>query len=69
MLYSAILYALPRLSDESMALYHNWVVKNDFAYVLTFFSLISDSLGSMCTLTYVNQPHNSREQFFLCLFL
>ena len=30
-----------------MALYHKWDVKNDFAYVLTFFSLISDSLGSV----------------------
>ena len=30
-----------------MALYHTWDVKNDFAYVLTFFSLISDSLGSV----------------------
>ena len=29
----------------SMALYHKWDVKNDFAYVLQFFSLISDSLG------------------------
>ena len=28
-----------------MALYHKWDVKNDFAYVLQFFSLISDSLG------------------------
>ena len=47
MLYSAILYALPRLSDESMALYHNWDVKNDFAYALQFSSLISDGLGSV----------------------
>ena len=30
-----------------MALYHKWNVKNDFAYVFTFFSLISDSLGSV----------------------
>ena len=30
-----------------MALYHKWYVKKDFAYVLTFFSLISDSLGSV----------------------
>ena len=28
-----------------MALYHKWDVKNDFAYVLKFFSLISDGLG------------------------
>ena len=31
----------------SMALYQKWDVKNDFAYVLQFFSLISDSLGSV----------------------
>ena len=30
-----------------MALCHKWDVKNDFAYVLQFFSLISDSLGSV----------------------
>ena len=30
-----------------MALYHKWDVKNDFFYVLQFFSLISDSLGSV----------------------
>ena len=30
-----------------MALYHKWDVKTDFAYVLQFFSLISDSLGSV----------------------
>ena len=29
-----------------MALYHKWDVKNDFVYVLQFFSLITDSLGS-----------------------
>ena len=34
----------------SMALYHKWDVKNDFAYVLTFVSLISDSLGSVCSI-------------------
>ena len=31
----------------SMALYHKWDVKNDFPYVLQFFSLISDGLGSV----------------------
>ena len=31
----------------SMALYHKWDVKNDFVYVLQFFSLISDSLDSV----------------------
>ena len=33
-----------------MALYHKWDVKNDFVYVLTFFSLISDGLGSLLLL-------------------
>ena len=28
-----------------MALYHKWNVKNDFAYVLQLFLLISDNLG------------------------
>ena len=31
----------------SMALYQKWDVKNDLAYVLQFFSRISDSLGSV----------------------
>ena len=31
----------------SMALYHKWDDKNDFAYVIQFFSLISESLGSV----------------------
>ena len=30
-----------------MALYHKWNVKNGFAYVLQFFSLISDGLGGV----------------------
>ena len=30
-----------------MALYHIWDVKNDFAYVLQFFSFISDGLGGV----------------------
>ena len=30
-----------------MALYQKWDVKNDFAYVLQLFSLISDSLVSV----------------------
>ena len=32
-----------------MALYHKLDVKNDFAYVVQFFSLISDILGSVKT--------------------
>ena len=31
----------------SMAFYHKWNVKNDFAYALKFFSLISDGLGGV----------------------
>ena len=31
----------------STLLYHKWDVKNDFVYVLQFFSLISDCLGSV----------------------
>ena len=34
-----------------MALYHKWDVKNGFAYVLQFFSLISDDLGGVAGLT------------------
>ena len=30
-----------------MALCYKWDAKNDFAYVLQFFSLISDGLGSV----------------------
>ena len=30
-----------------MAFYHKWDVKNGFAYVLQFFSLISDGLGGV----------------------
>ena len=30
-----------------MALYHKWDVKNGFAYVLQFVSLISDGLGGV----------------------
>ena len=30
-----------------MALYHKWDLKNDFAYVLQFFSIVSDGLGRL----------------------
>jgi len=30
-----------------MALYHKWDVKNGFAFVLQFFSLISDGLSGV----------------------
>ena len=36
-----------------MALYHKWDVKNGFAFVLEFFSLISDGLGGVEVIT----PH------------
>ena len=35
------------LHTSSIALCHKWDVKNGFAYVLQFFSLISDGLGSV----------------------
>ena len=38
-----------------MALYHKWDVKNDFAYVLQFFSLISESLGSVKSLYFLGK--------------
>ena len=31
----------------NIVLYHKWDVKNDFAYMLQFFSLIFDGLGSV----------------------
>ena len=43
-----------------MALYHKWDVKNGFAYVLTFFSLISDSLGSVDSDREINKEEMVR---------
>ena len=43
------------LHTFSMALYHKWDVKNGFAYVLTFFSLISDGLGGVCTVKFLGE--------------
>ena len=43
-----------------MALYHKWDVKNDFVYVLQFFLLISDSLGSV---TNMERPTKTRLGF------
>ena len=40
-----------------MASYHKWDVKNDFVYVLQFFSLISDSLGSVNEIVSFMKPH------------
>ena len=42
----------------SMAPYHKWDVKNGFAFMLDFFSLISDGLGGVGDIT----PHR-RPQF------
>ena len=38
-----------------MALYHEWDVKNGFAFLLQFFSLISDGPGGV--LFYSNKQH------------
>ena len=38
------------LHTFSMASYHKWDVKNGFAFVLQFFSIISDGLGGVHTL-------------------
>ena len=38
----------------SMALYHKWDVKYGFAYVLQFFSLISDSLDGVKQYSVIN---------------
>ena len=46
-----------------MALYHKWDVKNDFAYVLQFFSLISDSLGSVVCEPRFIQVHIRDNEF------
>ena len=44
-----------------MALYHKLDVKNGFAYALTFFSLISDGLGSVAyTLDQTNKQTNKQ---------
>ena len=45
---------LPGFHTFSMALYHKWNVKNDFAYLLTFFSLISEGLGGVCWLLSIS---------------
>ena len=37
-----------------MALYHKWDVKNEFAYVFQFFSLISDGLDSVDILVEIS---------------
>ena len=59
-----------------MALDHKWDVKNDFAYVLQFFSLISDSLGSVRYFilahsyiqTFVTIPFEGKAAFSMLLY-
>ena len=46
-IYQLTSTANPAIITFSMASYHKWDVKNGFAYVLQFFSLISDGLGSV----------------------
>ena len=43
------------LDPFGMALYHKWYVKNGFAYVLQFFSLISDGLGGVWPVVFACQ--------------
>ena len=51
-----------------MDLYHKWDVKNYFAYVRQFFSLIFDSLGSVFFIyaaqNWVNKSHWPIGQFY-----
>ena len=42
-------------------LYHKWDVKTDFVYVLQFFSLISDSLGSSVYLDSLKFDTSSKD--------
>ena len=48
-----------------MDLYHKWDVKTDFAYVLQFCSLISDSLGSVTNTAIKNYLANKTCTTFL----
>ena len=41
------IFVVLQLNTFSIALYHKRDVKNGFAYVLTFFSLISDGRGGV----------------------
>ena len=45
-----------------MTLYNKWNVENGFAYVLTFFSLISEGLGGVQVLLPKTTSHNETEQ-------
>ena len=46
-IYQLTSTANPALIFFIMASYHKWDVKNGFAYVLQFFSLICDGLGGV----------------------
>ena len=49
-----------------MAFYHEWDVKNGFAYVLQFFSLISDDLGGV-TCNCLEYQRMLDTLFFQCI--
>ena len=44
--------SMKKILGAWLCTYHKWDVKNGFAYVLTIFSLISDSLGGVTTLGF-----------------
>ena len=48
-----------------MALYYKWDVKNDFAYVLQFLSLISDGLGCVHIADKFCQKLENNKNLFL----
>ena len=48
---------------DKLALYCKWNVKNDFAYVLQFFSLIFDSLGGVSSVD--SEVPNNRATHFI----
>ena len=53
-----------------MALYHKWNVKNGFAYVLQFFSLISEDLGGVkcaCFVYCTNRDNSPQDLYKLTL--
>ena len=50
-----------------MALYHKWDVKNDFAYVHQFFSLISDILCSVIYIVLLLLIYEKPNVFFVNL--
>ena len=51
-----------------MALYHKWDVKNDFPYVLQFFSLISDGLGGVRLKSLFNTADQNGQDIMMKVF-